>query len=101
MNYFPVPDSYRKSKIKVELDLSNYATKFDLKVATRIDTLKFAKKTDGASLKLDVDKLDADKLETTPVGFRKLSSKSYLLTRLYMMNWLKTLMQFRLLILVI
>ena len=44
MSYFPVPNSYRKSKIKVALDLSNYATKFDLKVATRIDTLKFAKK---------------------------------------------------------
>ena len=30
MSYFPVPNSYRKSKIKVELDLSNYATMMEL-----------------------------------------------------------------------
>ena len=42
--------------MKVELDLSNYPTKADLKNATSVDTSKFAKKTDIAHLKSDVDK---------------------------------------------
>ena len=36
---------------KVELDLSSYAAKFDLKNATSVDTSDFAKKADLASLK--------------------------------------------------
>ena len=59
--------------VKVELDLSNYATKADLKNATGIDTSKFAKKIDCASLKLEIDLLDiVGKLETTPVDLSKL-----------------------------
>ena len=50
-------------KVKVELDLSNYATKTDLENATGVDTSPFSKKTDLASLKSDVDKLDIDKLK--------------------------------------
>ena len=42
--------------MKVELDLSNYPTKADLKNATGVDTSKFAKKSDIAHLKSDVDK---------------------------------------------
>ena len=42
--------------MKVELDLSNYATKSDLKNATGVDTLQFAKEVDLASLKTEVDK---------------------------------------------
>ena len=41
--YFPELKSSRE-RIKVELDLSNYATKADLKNATGVDTSKFAKK---------------------------------------------------------
>ena len=37
-------------RVKVELDLSNYATKADLKNATGVDTSDFAKKTDSANL---------------------------------------------------
>ena len=48
------------SSVKVELDLSNYATKTDLKIATGVDTSSFAKKTDLANLKSDVDKLDIE-----------------------------------------
>ena len=44
MSYFPEPYTRRKSKIKVELDLSNYATKSNLKNATGVDKLKFAKR---------------------------------------------------------
>ena len=47
--------------MKVELDLSNYATKADMKNATGADTSKFAKKVDFTNLKSDVDKLDIDK----------------------------------------
>ena len=41
--------------MEVELDLSNYATKADLKNAAGVDTSKFAKKDDLASLKSNVD----------------------------------------------
>ena len=54
---------HSKNKIEVELDLSNYATKFDLKNTTGVDTLQFSKKDDLDNLKLEVDKLDIDKLE--------------------------------------
>ena len=59
--------------MKVELDLSNYATKADLKNATGVDTFEFAKKVDLASLKSEIDKLDIGKLETTSVDLSKLS----------------------------
>ena len=42
--------------VKVELDLSNYASKADMKNATGVDTSKFAKKVDLASLISYVDK---------------------------------------------
>ena len=57
--YFPEPKS--SEKVKFELDLSNYATKTDLKNATGIDTSSFAKKVDLANLKSNLDKLDIDK----------------------------------------
>ena len=59
--------------VKVELDLSNYATKADLKNAAGVDTFEFAKKVDLASLKSEIDKLDIGKLETTSVDLSKLS----------------------------
>ena len=48
--------------MKIELDLPNYATKADLKIATGVDTSKFAKKVDLTNLNFNVDKLDIDKL---------------------------------------
>ena len=48
---------YFAANVEVELDLSIYAAKADLKNATSIDKSKFAKKVDTASLKSDVDKL--------------------------------------------
>ena len=50
--------SVSKANMKIELNLSNYATKSDLKNATGIDALDFDKKTDLANLKSDVYKLD-------------------------------------------
>ena len=63
--YFPRPKSL-EANVKVQLDLSNYATKADLKNATGIDTLDSAKETDLANLKSDVDKLDIDNLKNVP-----------------------------------
>ena len=51
------PQAKSLGKVKVELNLSNYATKTELKNATGIDTSSFAKNIDLASLKSDVDKL--------------------------------------------
>ena len=59
--YFPKPKSLG-TNVKIELGLSNYATKADLKNATGFNTSDFAKKTDLGNLKLEVDKLDIDKL---------------------------------------
>ena len=61
--------------MKCELDLSNYATKLDLKNVTGIDTLDFAKKAYLANLKRDVDKLDIDKLKNAPSNLSNLKSK--------------------------
>ena len=71
--YFP---PYRSSgrDIKVEPDLSNYATKTDLKNVTHVDVSSFASKTNLASLKTEVDKIDADKLKTVPVDLAGLSN---------------------------
>ena len=71
--YFP---SYRSPEgdIKVELDLSNYATKTDLKNVTHVHVSSFASKTNLASLKTEVDKIDAGKLKTVPVDLDKLSN---------------------------
>ena len=55
--YFPKPTLLGRN-VKVTLDLSNYATKANLKKATGADTLNFARKSDLASLKLGVAKLD-------------------------------------------
>ena len=57
--------------INVNVDLFNYATKADLKNATGIDTSKLAAKSDLASLKAELDKLDIDKLIPVPVDLRK------------------------------
>ena len=67
---------YRSSgrNIKVELDLSSYATKTDLKNVTHVDVSSFASKTNLASLKTEVDKLDVGKLKTVPVDLAKLSN---------------------------
>ena len=72
--YFPEPKSLG-GKVKVELDLSNYATKADLKNATGVDTSDFAKKTDSANLKSDIDKLDIDELKNVPTNVISLKSK--------------------------
>ena len=55
------------------MDLSNYATKADIKNISHIDTSSFALKTNLANLKTEVDKLEIDKLVHVPVDLSKLS----------------------------
>ena len=67
---------YRSSRnnIKVDLDLANYATKDDVKNITHVDVSSFASKTNLAALKTEVDKINADKLKTTPTDLAKLTN---------------------------
>ena len=60
--------------ISVKVDLSNYATKTDLKNVSHVDVSSFGLKSNLASLKTEVDKIDADKLKTVPVDLAKLSN---------------------------
>ena len=55
--------------------MSNYVTKRNLKNAAGVDTSKFAKKVDLASLKSNVDKLDIDKLKNASTNLSNLKSK--------------------------
>ena len=72
--YFPKRfNSHFIDSIKVKIDLSNYATKTDIKNISHVDTWSFALKTNLASLKTEVDKLDIDKLVSIPVDLSKLS----------------------------
>ena len=71
--YFPTPSSH-KGNIKVEIDLSNYATKKDINDITHVDTSNFALKTNLSSLRTEVDKLDIDKLATILADLSKLSN---------------------------
>ena len=63
-----------KENIKIKTDLSNYATKADIKNITHVDTSDFALKTNLSSLKTEVDKLDIDKLVPVPTDLSKLSN---------------------------
>ena len=67
--YFSEPNSFG-GKVKVELDLSNYATKTDLKSPTGVETPKFAKEVDLARLKPNIDKLSIDKLQNVPSNLK-------------------------------
>ena len=63
--YFPKPYEPFGREVNVKVDLSHYATKTDLKNVINVDASSFALKSNLASLKTEVDKLDIDKL--TPV----------------------------------
>ena len=73
MSYYP-PYNNSSNNIKVELDLSNYATRDDVKNITLVDVSNYATKTNLASLKTEVDKIDTDKLKTVPADLAKLSN---------------------------
>ena len=77
--YFPKHLRSFGRYINVKVDLSNYATETDLKNVTHVDTANFVLKTNWASLKTEVDKLDIEKLAPIPVD----------LSKLLMINWLQ------------
>ena len=72
--YFPKPYEPFGGDINVKVDLSNYATKADIKNISHVDTSSFALKTNLANLKTEVDKLDIGKLVPVPTGLSKLSN---------------------------
>ena len=71
--YFPKPYEPFGGDINVKVDLSNYATKSDIKNISHVDTSRFTLKTKLANLKSEVDKLDFDKLVPVPIDLSKLS----------------------------
>ena len=71
--FFPKPYGPFGWDINVKVDLSNYATKADIKNISHVDTSSFALKTNLATLKTEVDKLDINKLVPVPVDLSKLS----------------------------
>ena len=73
--YFPKPfNSGFGDSIKVKIDLSNYPTKTDIKNISHVDTSSFVLKTNLASLKIEVDKLDIEKLAPVFADLNKLSN---------------------------
>ena len=89
--YFTKPYEPFGGDINVKVGLSNYAAKLDLKNTTGTDTSKLAAKSDLASLKPEVDKIDVDKLKTVPIDLSKLSNvvKNKIVKKLCMINWLQ------------
>ena len=71
--YFPKIFRSFGRNINVKVDLSNYATKTDLKNVTHIDTSSFALKTNLAGLQNEVDESGIHKLVPVPVDLIKLS----------------------------
>ena len=89
IQYFLKPYEPFGGEINVKVDLSNYATKTDLKNVSHVDVSSFALKSNLASLKTEVDKIDADKLKTVPVDLAKLSNvvKNDVAKKLNTINW--------------
>ena len=86
--YFPKLYEPFGGDITVKFDLSNYATKADIKNISHVDTSSFALKSNLASLKTEVNKLDVDKLVLDPADLSKLSDvvKIMLLKKLSVIN---------------
>ena len=72
--YFPKPYETFSGNINVKVDLSNYATKTDIRNISHVDTSSFALKINWANLKTKVDKLDINKLAPVPTDLSKLSN---------------------------
>ena len=75
IQYFPKLLRSFRGNINVKVDLSNYATKTDLKNVAHVDTSSFALKTNSANLKNEIDKLNTDKLAPVPDDLSKLSDQ--------------------------
>ena len=73
--YFPPYSTSHFENIKVESNLTGYATKKDLDDITHADTSSFALKTNLSALKTETDKLDIPKLSTVPADLSKLTKE--------------------------
>ena len=93
MSQYFAPCTSSGRNIKVELDMSSYATKADLKNVTHVDVSNFALKTNLDNLKTEVDKIDITKLTQVPDDLAKLSNvvKIMLSKRLNIISWLEKL----------
>ena len=75
MSYYPHPDSNIRDKVKVVLDLSNYANKKELDHGTGVDKSDLAAKKDFIAVKPEVDKLDINKLINVATRLNNLQKK--------------------------
>ena len=71
--YFLKPYEPFGGDINVKVDLSNYATKADIKNVSYVDSSISALKSNLVSIKTEVDKLNIDKLVPVPVDLSKIS----------------------------
>ena len=78
MSYHPEPDSHIRNKVKIVLDLPNYATQKELMDAKCVDKSNLAAKSDFIALEAEVGKLDINKLVNVPADLN--NSKPYMWT---------------------
>ena len=74
IKYFPRRYKRFNRDTNAKVELSNYVTKTELKNVSHVDVSSFALKSNLASLKTEVDKIDIDKLKTVLIDLAKLSN---------------------------
>ena len=75
MSSYPEPDNHIRNKVKVVLDLSNYAKEKELNHATGDETSDLAAKKDFIVLKAEIDKLGINKFVNVPTSLNNLRTK--------------------------
>ena len=75
MIYYPELESQINKNVKIKLDLSNYDSKIELEGSTGIDTSNLASKGDFIDLKVEVGKLDINKLVNVLNGMNNVKTK--------------------------
>ena len=75
MSYYPEPDGHIRDKVKVVLDLCNYATKKELEHATGVDKSNLAPTKDFIALKAEFGNLDINKMTNVPTSLNNLKTK--------------------------
>ena len=75
MSHYPKPYCHTRDKVKVVLELSNYATKTELEHADLADSSDVAARKDFIVLKAEVNKLDIDNLVNVPTSSNNLKTK--------------------------
>ena len=88
-HYFPNQYEHYGGNVKLELDQSSITTKADLKEAAGVDTSKRTSKSNLPDLKVEIDKLDTDKLKPVSADLRKLGNtiSNHFVKKLYKINW--------------